>query len=256
VSARDDANGGTGPPAALLPLRRGTAADEVTDRLLTAVALGTYLPGERLPVERELCSMLSVSRSTVRQAMARLRAAGVVEVRRGRSGGAYVSSSWTAASAGAVRRTLQPRLSELELLFDLRARVEEMVARAAAERRTARDVRALESAIAAFAAATEPTQEHMCDATLHATVLSATGNALLAQLSRDLLARATVGVPREPYRRDVFARAVQEHTDLVSAVIDGDVERAGIIARRHFGMSAEALREILARGLADSLTDD
>jgi DNA-binding GntR family transcriptional regulator len=109
--------------------------------------------------------------------------------------------------------------------------------------------------MAAFAAASEPTEEHLRDGTLHAAVLAATGNPLLAQLSRDLLARATVGVPREPYRRDVFARAVQEHTELVSAVIEGDVPRAGAAARNHFGMSAEALREILARGLADSLTD-
>jgi DNA-binding FadR family transcriptional regulator len=251
----DDGNGSTGPPAALLPLRRSSAADEVTDRLLTAVALGTYLPGERLPVERELCSVLRVSRSTVRSAVARLRAAGVVEVRRGRSGGSYVRSSWTAASAGAVRRTLEPRSSELELLFDLRARVEEMAARAAAERRTAEDIRALESAMAAFASASQPTEEHMRDGALHETVLAATGNPLLAELSRDLLARATVGVPREPYRSSVFARAVQEHTELVTAVVDGDVERAGAIARRHFAMSAEALREILARGLADGLAE-
>jgi DNA-binding FadR family transcriptional regulator len=254
MSAPDDVGNGTaGPPAALLPVRRNTTADEVTDRLLTAVALGTYLPGERLPVERELCSMLTVSRSTVRLALARLRAAGVVEVRRGRSGGAYVSTSWTAASAGAVRRTLQPRLSELELLFDLRARVEEMVARAAAERRTPEDVRALESALAAFAAAREPTEEHMRDGALHETVLAATGNPLLAKLSHDLLAQATVGVPREPYREEVFARAVEEHAALVSAVVDGDVQRAGALARQHFAMSAEALREILARGLADGL---
>lgn len=241
-------------PPTLVPLRRSTAADEVTDRLLTAVALGTYLPGERLPVERELSAILAVSRSTVRQALARLRGAGVVEVRRGRSGGAYVRSSWTAASAGAVRRTLQPRVSELELLFDLRARVEEMAARAAAERRTPDDVRALRAAMAAFAAAEEPTEEHRFDGVLHEAVLAATGNGLLAELSRDLLARTTMGVPREPYRREVFARAVREHGELVSAVVAGDVERAGAVARSHFAMSAEALREILARGLADDAT--
>jgi DNA-binding GntR family transcriptional regulator len=109
--------------------------------------------------------------------------------------------------------------------------------------------------MAAFASAREPTEEHMCDGILHATVLTATGNPLLAQLSRDLLARATVGVPREPYRREVFARAVQEHTELVSAVVEGDVQRAGAVARGHFAMSAEALREILARGLADGLPE-
>jgi DNA-binding FadR family transcriptional regulator len=245
----------SGLPVTLRPVRRSTAADEVTDRLMTAVALGTYLPGERLPVERELCSMLGVSRTTVRQALGRLRAAGVIEVRRGRSGGAYVTSSWTAASAGAVRRTLQPQLAELELLFDLRARVEEMVARAAAERRSAEDVRALEAAMAAFASAREPTEEHRRDGTLHETVLTATGNSLLAQLSRDLLARTTVGVPREPYRREVFAQAVQEHAELVSAVVARDVQRAGAIARGHFALSAEALRATLARGLADGRTE-
>jgi GntR family transcriptional regulator, transcriptional repressor for pyruvate dehydrogenase complex len=241
----------TGLPTTLLPVRRSTAVDEVTDRLVTAVALGSFLPGERLPVERELCSLLGVSRSTVRQALARLRAAGVIEVRRGRSGGAYVNTSWTAASAGAVRRTLQPQLSELELLFDLRARVEEMVARAAAEQRSAEDVQALEAAMAAFASAEEPTEEHRRDGALHETVLAATGNPLLAELSRDLLSRTTVGVPREPYRKEVFARAVHEHAELISAVVAGDVPRAGAVARAHFAMSAEALREILARGLAD-----
>jgi GntR family transcriptional regulator, transcriptional repressor for pyruvate dehydrogenase complex len=166
-----------------------------------------------------------------------------------------VRSSWTAATAGAVRRTLQPRLSELELLFDLRARVEEMAARAAAERRTAADVRALEAAVAAFTASREPTEEHERDGALHEMVLAATGNRLLAQLSRDLLARTTLGVPREPYRKEMFARAVHEHTELVSAVVAGDVQRAGDVARAHFAMSADALRVILARGLANGSTE-
>jgi DNA-binding FadR family transcriptional regulator len=238
-------------PGSLSPVRRSTAADEVTDRLLTAVALGSFLPGERLPVERELCSMLGVSRSTLRQALGRLRDAGVLDVRRGRSGGPYVSSSWTEHSAGAVRRTLQPQVAELEVLFDLRARVEEMVARAAAERRTPEDVRALRAAMNSFAAAREPTDEHRRDGVLHEAVLAATGNSLLAELSRSLLARAAVGVPREPYREEVFTRATHEHSELIGAVVAGDVERAGTAARRHFAMSAEALREILARGMAD-----
>lgn len=241
----------TGAGGLLAPVRVSTTADEVTDRLVTAVALGAFLPGDRLPAERELCRLLGVSRSTVREATGRLREAGVVEVRRGRSGGAYVRTSWTGASALAVRRTLQPRLSELELLFDLRARVEEMVARAAAERRTSRDVEALEQALAAFARATGPAEEHACDGRLHDAVLQATGNPRLVELSRDLLSRVSLGFPVEPYRREVFPRAVHEHTDLVRAVVDGEVERAGRTAREHFAMSADALRDVLARGLVD-----
>jgi DNA-binding FadR family transcriptional regulator len=233
----------------LSPVRTSTAVDEVTDRLATALALGAFLPGERLPVERELCRMLGVSRSTLRDALARLREAGLVEVRRGRSGGAYVRSRWTGASARAVRATLEPRLSELELLFDLRSRVEEMVARAAAERRSADDVRRLRAELLAFTTAAEPAEEHRHDGALHDAVLAAAGNPLLVELSRDLLARTSVGFRLEPYRAEVFARAVREHTDLVEAVIDGDLERAGRVARQHFAMSAEALREILARSI-------
>lgn len=232
------------------PVRPSSAADEVTDRLVTAIAVGAFLPGERLPVERELCQLLGVSRSTVREALRRLRAAQLVEIRQGRSGGAYVRSRWTGASGESVRRTLQPRLPELELLFDLRARVEEMVGRAAAERRSPADIRALQAALTAFTAAEEPTEEHCRDSALHDAVLDATGNSHLAALSRDLLARTTLGFPVEPYLREVFGRVVHEHTELVQAVVAGEVERAGRIARKHFAMSAETLHQALARGLA------
>ena len=250
MSALDPTDTDVRPAPVLSPVRTSSAADEVTDRLVTAVALGAFLPGERLPVERELVRLLGVSRSTVREALARLREADLVEVRRGRSGGAYVRSRWSGASARAVRRTLEPRLAELELLFDLRSRVEEMVARAAAERRTPEDELRLRAALAAFAAAAEPTDEHRYDGALHDAVLGAAGNPLLAELSRDLLARTSVGFRLEPYRREVYAQAVDEHTALVQAVVDGNVERAGQVARAHFAMSADALREILARSVA------
>ena len=45
--------------------------DEITDRLVTAIAIGEYLPGARLPVERELAAALGVGRMTVRAASAR-----------------------------------------------------------------------------------------------------------------------------------------------------------------------------------------
>jgi len=93
------------------PLQVATAVDEVTDRLVTAVAIGEFVPGERLPVERALAQMLGVGRSTVHGAMHRLREAGLVEIRRGRNGGAFVRSDWTAASgaAGPSRPWYGPR---------------------------------------------------------------------------------------------------------------------------------------------------
>jgi DNA-binding FadR family transcriptional regulator len=230
-----------------------TAADEVADRLITAVAIGEYLPGDRLPSERELAAMLGVGRSTVREAIGRLLASGVVDIRRGRQGGAYVLESWTRASARAVRRTLLPRWAELEQLFDMRCLVEGMVARVAAQRRRDEDVERMRAALATFAAAGSPQEKHAADIAIHQAVLGATQNPQIAGLSRDLLARVGLGIPIEPYDSEpaVYQRALAEHTALCEAVAAGDAERAGEIAQAHFTITNEALREVLSRGLTD-----
>lgn len=234
------------------PLQVTSAVDEVTDRLLTAVAIGEFVPGERLPVERTLAQMLGVGRSTVHEALHRVREAGLVEIRRGRNGGAFVRRDWTAASGGAVARTMAPRREELEELFDLRALVEGMVARTAAERRTPEDIARLKAALTAFRRARTPTEEHEADAAIHRTITDATGNAQLAVLTRGLLATMTQGLPIEPYSRHVYHRALDEHTTLVEAVVAGEADAAGRIAAQHFGMTAETLRAVLGRGLESS----
>src|SRR3954467_7874571 len=53
--------------------------DEITDRLITAIAIGEYLPGARLPVERDLAASLGAGRMTVRAALARLVERGLLE---------------------------------------------------------------------------------------------------------------------------------------------------------------------------------
>src|ERR1700755_738349 len=81
-----------GAPGELLHRQRDspTRIDEITDRLVTAIAIGEYLPGARLPVERDLAASLAAGRMTVRAALARLLDRGLIETRRGRGGGSYV----------------------------------------------------------------------------------------------------------------------------------------------------------------------
>ena len=54
------------------PIVTRHVADDVVDRLVTAVALGLYVTGQQLPTERELASMLGVSRTSVREALKQL----------------------------------------------------------------------------------------------------------------------------------------------------------------------------------------
>ena len=64
----------------------------LADKLVTAIAVGTYSPGERLPPERELAASLHVGRDTLRQALQHVAGLGLLEARRGRGGGNFVAT--------------------------------------------------------------------------------------------------------------------------------------------------------------------
>ena len=73
------------------PVQSQTALEETLERLGTAIKLGLLEPGSRLPAERELCTRLAISRSTLRQALTTLVQSGHLVSVRGRSGGTFVA---------------------------------------------------------------------------------------------------------------------------------------------------------------------
>src|SRR4029453_17196121 len=129
------------------PVKLRSGAEHVADRLVTAIALGEFVPGQRLPSERDLASALGISRTTIREAIQRLSALGYVEVRRGRTGVAYVLDGMGPEANEMIRRTLLPEWSTLEGLLDFRQLIEPLIARTAAARRTAADGKAIREAL-------------------------------------------------------------------------------------------------------------
>src|ERR1700691_3855281 len=121
--------------ALLRPLELHTAGQLIAERLVTAIALGEFEPGQRLPAERELAATLVVSRTTVREALQRLHAGGYVVTRRGRDGGTFIQDAEVMGTGAdeAVKRTLDPRWEELTELLDYRRLTESLIARTAAE---------------------------------------------------------------------------------------------------------------------------
>src|ERR1700742_1491223 len=68
---------------ALQPVNRRSVPEDVFDQIVAEVLSGEMQPGETLPSERRLSEVLGVSRPAVREALKRLTAAGLVEVRQG-----------------------------------------------------------------------------------------------------------------------------------------------------------------------------
>jgi DNA-binding FadR family transcriptional regulator len=243
-----------GAPGGLLHQQRDTPTriDEITDRLITAIAIGEYLPGARLPVERDLAASLGAGRMTVRAALARLLDRGLIETRRGRGGGSYVLDQWPESSTDAVGRTLRARLGELRDRCDAICRVQGTVSRAAAESRTEQDISAIHARFDDYRTAESGLAAQQADSRLHLAIMDAAHNDVLKEVLLDLKATVTIGSPAhlwgEPSTmRDMESRALREHEQLISAIVDGRADDAEHLARHHGLIDFELITTAMQR---------
>src|SRR5689334_16635163 len=87
------------------PARRLRSLDDVFLQIRDVILSGEIAEGQRLPNERDLAERFAVGRPTVREALRSLEALGMVQIRPGRSGGAYAARP-SEATVGAALSTL------------------------------------------------------------------------------------------------------------------------------------------------------
>ena len=212
----------------MVPVRLMATHELVLEQIQTAINLGRFAPGDHLPPERDLASMLHVSRTTVREAIAILEERGVVEVRRGRSGGLIVREAYSTPSD--LRKLLRAQREEVRDTFDYRVAVESAAARLAAERRTAADVKTLRRLLTQLDDAIADHSDdgghgyvrfqHL-DSQFHLAIANA---ARSTRMARSILeARSAMFLPVGA----VFAKPVPTANDLHEQVVDAIAERDG-----------------------------
>ena len=232
----------------LTPLTLRTAGERIAERFVTAIALGEFVPGQQLPSERDLAASLGVSRTTVREALQRLHAAGYVTTRRGRGGGTFVQTdAGTAESEEMIRRTLLPAWEELSEVLDFRRIIESQIARTAAERRDDDDIKAIREAVVAYERAGNREESRLADGAVHLAVVLAAHNSRLTELSARIRREVSFGFDAEPYSPEARRRALHQHPELAEAVIAGDAQSAASVAAQHFSLTEDMLRELHAR---------
>jgi DNA-binding FadR family transcriptional regulator len=247
TAAGPDAAGG-----ALRPFVAETAAARIADRFVTAIALGHFVVGQKLPSIAELAGMLEVSPTTVREALTRLSALGYLKITRGRTGGATVVSQWGPASDSMVRRALEPEWAQLEVTLDFRSLIDEQIARTAADRRTEADIERIRACVQAYADAEGDREaSRLADLAFHRAVATAAGNPQLAELSLRLRHEVSLGFEAEPYSPEVRAKAVTQHAEIAAAVIEGRADDAARLMSVHALLTTETLRELHRRTRPD-----
>jgi GntR family transcriptional regulator, transcriptional repressor for pyruvate dehydrogenase complex len=220
------------------------------DQLAEQIKSGKLAPGERLPTEQELTRAARVSRTVVREAVAALRAEGLVVTRQGV--GAFVS----AAPQQAPFRIDTERLHHLEeilYVMELRLCVEMESAGLAAERASRAQVRSIDAALEAMDRATAEGKAAVDeDLALHGAIAEGTGNPqfprFLQFIGRHLIPRHIVsGMPKTMGGQRAYLELLQtEHRRIVEAIRSRDPKAAREAMRRHLTRSLDRYRKLAA----------
>jgi GntR family transcriptional regulator, transcriptional repressor for pyruvate dehydrogenase complex len=222
------------------------AFEGCVEQLATAIRLGVYPRGATLPPERELAERLGVSRATLREAIAALRSAELVETRRGRGGGTVVCYRPQKPSTRAAR-SLQPRSEALRDVLVFRRLVEPGACHIAASRDLAPDERAfLTAAHDDVAAATDAAAHRQADSRFHLAIATVTGSPLTVRAVTQVQADLHDMLSAIPVLEVNIEHSSRQHRALLRAILDGRAPQARRVMESHCDDTAALLRGLLA----------
>ena len=224
-------------------IQKNNLVNEVYHQLLQMLASGQYPEGSKLPSETQLCEALGVSRNTVRTALSKLIALGIVDNQQGF--GYRVRNINVGLFANSILPCMLAKASDLASVTEYRIGVESMAARLAAQRATDEDIRRLREAC-------EEAGRHMdswdafakYDMAFHRIIAEASQNPLFIRTSEMIESMYTVWLIGFQRNHGV-EKSHDFHYSIYQAIASHDPETAGRQMQKH-------LEDVLAKVLLDT----
>jgi DNA-binding GntR family transcriptional regulator len=213
-------------------IRRRTLHDELIERLRDMISEGDLAPGTRVS-EKLLCLRFGVSRTPLREALKVLASEGLLDLLPNR---------------GSVVAELT--LSDIEEMFPVMGQLEalagELACRNISEEEIA-EIRLLHYQMILHYTRAERSAYFKLNQEIHSTILRAARNRTLANLHRSLAGRIRRARYLANMSQNRWARAVEEHEQILEALVARDGERLSSVLKHHLANKMEAVRESLLR---------
>jgi DNA-binding FadR family transcriptional regulator len=200
---------------------------QVADRIGSSIVRGDIAVGDALPSEMQLCEMIDVSRTVVREAIRTLTGKGLVEARAKSGTRVRPPEQWNQLDPDVLRWQLETSDvdSYLAKLFQLRCAVEPSAAAVAASEATADDIARIRLGCDGMAAAKTNEDFVVADIAFHQAIYFATRNEFfwpIAQMFEITLRQSFTIAAKGSHR----ARALLEHRAVLDAIAAHDAEGA------------------------------
>ena len=228
----------------LRPGRRERLGDQLYGQILQQIVSGALQEGDKLPSENEICRRFNVSRPTVREALMRLNADGLVVSRQG--AGSFVQRR---PSGHLTRLADAADVAGMLRCIEVRIGLEGQAASLAAQRRTAAQLEAIARAFAGLRESfAQGKTAAPSDLAFHVGVARASGNDLFSDLLATLRTgmehsmAVALGITREG-SKDRARRVIEEHEAIYDAIARGDANAAELAMRYHLDRSRQRITD-------------
>ena len=230
----------------LTTIEKISVKDQTLEQLKNYILSGAVPLGERLPSERALADALGVGRYSVREALKVLEAVGLVESRIGE--GTFLTTNTGASFGRILGLSLATWGGTIMELLDARKMIEVEAARAAAQRATSAEVKAIERELRAMQANMDRVGEYLiADFNFHRRIGAASHNAIIGQFVVNVI-DLLEEVLKESHSDSLpaLAEGGGTHQAIYDAIARGDADAAGDLMRDHIQFSSEVWQTVIS----------
>jgi len=220
----------------IVGVKRGRLHEAVADQIRQAIFGGLIVTGHKLPSEREMSEHFQTSRVALREALRALEKEGLITVKRGAGGGAFVANSDHALNALADSLNTVVRLGPAKSsdLTEMRSILEPEIAKLATLRATPEDITAIEAVVIAQELEFEGGElSRKLDLVFHRCIADAAHNPVMNIVVNAVNQSIRDSILRSKRTPEMRKRVVTYHRDIFEAVRSGNADLARSVMGSH-----------------------
>lgn len=205
--------------------------DSLALALERLILSGDLATGAKLPPERTLSEQLGVSRASLRDALRDLEVRNLISRKPGT--GTVVLDPGDSADVDALVSDMDPSMSSLMDVLDVRGCIEPPVTARAAQRATRLEILQLENLISEMRLRQSPKEFAELDRTFHRAIARYTHNPFLPRLLDRISEIIELSRDDSVLTEERQMSSLIEHTEIVEAIAARDSKRAFDASERH-----------------------
>jgi DNA-binding FadR family transcriptional regulator len=230
-------------PILFSPIRNRRTFDEISTEIKKMILEGTFKPGDKLPSESEIARQFNVGRQTVREALRMLELSGFITVQKGGGGGSVITNTiLKTISKSFLDAAIMKNISVSELTV-ARVEIEKLVISHAIANSTDKDIAILNENIRkATDKISQGIQAFDENIDFHILLAQASKNGVFTIVVESIMAITADFLSRIPQTVEISKKVLDEHKQVLEAIVKRDKERAIHLMEEHLAFLDEKFK--------------